>query len=49
MPFVAGMSSDVLHPTAWLRLVLPAGLAMNLGLVVHHVLAGLFTYCFPRR
>jgi hypothetical protein len=49
MPFVAGMSGDVLYPTAWLRLILPTHVAMNLGFVIHYVLAGLFTYWFLRR
>jgi hypothetical protein len=49
MPFVAGMHGDVLYPTAWLRLVLPTHIAMNLGFVVHYVLAGLFTHWFLRR
>jgi hypothetical protein len=49
MPFVAGMHGDVLYPTAWLRLVLPTHIAMNLGFVVHYVLAGLFLYAFLRR
>ena len=49
MPFVAGMSGDLLYPTAWLRLVLPTHVAMNLGFVIHYVLAGLFTYWFLRR
>jgi len=49
MPFVAGMSGDVLYPTAWLRLALPTHIAMNLGFVIHYVLAGLFTYWFLRQ
>ena len=49
MPFVAGMHGDVLYPTAWLRLVMPTHVAMNLGFVVHYVLAGLFTYWFLRQ
>jgi hypothetical protein len=49
MPFVAGMHGDVLYPTAWLRLVMPTHIAMNLGFVVHYVLAGLFTYWFLRK
>src|SRR5688572_13822502 len=49
MPFVAGMHGDVLYPTAWLRLLLPTHVAMNLGFVVHYVLAALFTYWFLRR
>jgi hypothetical protein len=49
MPFVAGMSGDVLYPTAWLRLVMPTHVAMNLGFAIHYILAGLFTYWFLRR
>src|SRR5688500_3993434 len=49
MPFVAGMHGDVLYPSAWLRLVLPTHVAMNLGFVVHYVLAALFMYAFLRR
>jgi hypothetical protein len=49
MPFVAGMHGDVLYPTAWLRLAMPTHIAMNLGFVVHYVLAGLFTYWFLRK
>ena len=49
MPFVAGMHGDVLYPTAWLRLVFPTHVAMNLGFVVHYVLAALFMYGFLRR
>jgi hypothetical protein len=48
MPFVAGMHGDIFYPTAWLRLVLPIDVAMNLGFVVHYVLAGLFTYLLLR-
>ena len=49
MPFVGGMHGDVLYPTAWLRLVLPTHVAMNLGFAIHYVLAGLFMYFFLRR
>jgi hypothetical protein len=49
MPFVGGMHGDVLYPTAWLRLVLPTHVAMNLGFALHYVLAGLFVYLFLRR
>ena len=48
MPFVAGMHGDVLYPTAWLRLLLPTHVAMNLGFVLHYVLAALFMYWFLR-
>ncbi|NQU76726.1 MAG: YfhO family protein, partial [Planctomycetes bacterium] len=49
LPYVAGMHGDIFYPTAWLRLVLPTALAMNLGFVVHYVLAGFFTYLFLRK
>ena len=49
MPHVAGMHGDLFYPTAWLRLVLPTDVAMNLGFVIHYVLAGLLTYLFLRR
>lgn len=49
MPFVAGMHGDVLYPTALLRLLLPVHVAMNLGFVIHYVLAGVFTYWLLRR
>lgn len=48
MPFVAGMHGDLFYPTAWLRLLLPTHVAMNLGFAVHYVLAGVFTYWFLR-
>jgi hypothetical protein len=48
MPFLAGMSGDVLYPTAWLRLVLPTHVAMNLGFAIHYVLAAVFIYWFLR-
>jgi hypothetical protein len=48
MPFVAAMHGDIFYPTAWLRLVLPTTLAMNLGFAVHYVLAGLFVYLLLR-
>jgi len=49
LPFVGAMHGDIFYPTAWLRLVLPTGTAMNLGFIVHYVLAGLFTYLLLRR
>ncbi len=48
LPFVAGMHGDVFYPTAFLRLILPTHVAMNLGFVVHYVLLGMFTYWFLR-
>ncbi len=49
LPYVAAMHGDIFYPTAWLRLALPTAFAMNLGFVVHYVLAGLFAYLFLRR
>lgn len=49
MPFVAAMHGDIFYPTAWLRLVLPTWLAMDLGFVVHYVLAGFFLYLLLRQ
>jgi hypothetical protein len=49
LPFVAAMHGDIFYPTALLRLVLPTGVAMNLGFIVHYVLAGLFAYLLLRR
>lgn len=48
MPFVAGMHGDVLYPTAWLRLVMPTHIAVNVGFVVHYVLVAMFTYWLLR-
>lgn len=48
MPFVAAMHGDIFYPTAWLRLVLPTELAMNLGFAAHYVLAGVFLYLLLR-
>jgi Bacterial membrane protein YfhO len=48
LPFVGAMHGDIFYPTSWLRLVLPTGLAMGLGFVVHYVLAGLFLYLLLR-
>lgn len=48
MPFVAAMHGDIFYPTAWLRWFLPVDTAMNIGLALHLVLAGLFLYLFLR-
>lgn len=48
IPFVAAMHGDIFYPTSLLRLVLPTGLAMGLGFVIHYVLAGLFVYLLLR-
>ncbi len=39
---------DLFYPSAWLRLVLPTAVAMNVAFVVHYVLAGLFLYWLLR-
>jgi hypothetical protein len=48
MPFVGGMHGDIFYPTAWLRWILPTGLAMNLGFALHIVLAGVSMYALLR-
>src|SRR5579859_1359588 len=48
LPFVGAMHGDIFYVTAWLRLVLPIDVAMNLGFGIHLVLAGWFTYLFLR-
>jgi hypothetical protein len=48
LPFVGAMHGDIFYPTAWLRLVVPVDLALNLGFAIHLVLAGVFTYLFLR-
>ena len=48
LPFVGAMHGDIFYPTAWLRLILPIDIAMNLGFAVHYVLAGLFAFLFLR-
>lgn len=49
LPYVGAMHGDIFYPTAWLRLVLPTALAMDLGFVIHYVLAALFTYLLLRK
>lgn len=48
MPFIAAMHGDIFYPTAWLRWFLPIDTAMNLGWLIHFVLAGSFMYLFLR-
>jgi len=43
-----GVFGDLFYPTAWLRLVLPTALAMDLGFVLHYVLAGFALYLLLR-
>lgn len=49
IPFVAAMHGDIFYPTAWLRLIMPTEVAMNIGFAVHYVLAGFFMYLFLRK
>ncbi len=44
LPFVAAQHGDIFYPTSFLRLILPTVTVMNLGFVIHYILAGLFTY-----
>jgi len=48
LPFVAAQHGDIFYPTSFLRLVLPTVTVMNLGFVIHYILAGLFTYWLLR-
>ncbi|UCG87434.1 MAG: hypothetical protein JSW71_02500 [Gemmatimonadota bacterium] len=49
LPYIAAMHGDIFYPTAWLRLLLPTAFAMDLGFVLHYVLAGFFAFLFLRR
>src|SRR5256885_2495056 len=49
LPFVAAGHGDIFYPTSFLRLVLPVDTVINLGFVLHYILAGLFTYWLLRR
>ena len=47
VPTVAGFG-DLFYPTAWLRLVLPTTISVDLAFVGHYLLAGLFLYLLLR-
>ncbi len=47
VPVFAGFG-DLFYPTSLLRLVLPTITAMNVGFVLHYLLAGFFTYLLLR-
>src|SRR3989441_9961563 len=49
MPYVGAGHGDIFYPTSFLRLVLPVATVINLGFVLHYILAGLFTYMLLRR
>ena len=44
---VAGFG-DLFYPSAWLRLVMPTTIAIDLAFVVHYILAGLFLFLLLR-
>ena len=48
LPYIAAQHGDVFYPTAWLRWILPVDTAMNLGFLVHLVLAGATMYALLR-
>ena len=48
LPYVGAMHGDIFYPTAWLRWVLPIDTAMNLGIALHIVMAGLSMYLLLR-
>jgi hypothetical protein len=48
LPYIAAMHGDIFYPTAWLRWIMPTDVAITLGMVLHFVLAGWFTYLFAR-
>src|SRR5438105_3199255 len=49
MPYVGAGHGDIFYPTSFLRLILPVDTVINLGFVLHYILAGLFTYWLLRR
>src|SRR5436190_8308505 len=49
LPFVAAGHGDIFYPTSFRRLVLPVETVVNLNVVLHYILAGLFTYWLLRR
>lgn len=48
LPYIGAMHGDIFYPTAWLRWIMPADLAITWGMVLHFVLAGWFMYRFCR-
>jgi len=48
-PFLGGFESAILYPLNWIYLFLPINLAINIGIVSHLLLAGLFTYAWVMR
>ena len=48
LPYIAAMHGDIFYPTAWLRWIMPVDVAITLGMAIHFVLTGWFTYRFCR-
>jgi hypothetical protein len=48
-PFLGWAQAGVLYPPNWLDVILPLPLSINLGIVLHVFLAGLFTYLWGLR
>ena len=49
LPFVAALHGDTFYPTSWLRLLWTMPTVMDLGFVIHYVVAALFVYLLLRR
>jgi hypothetical protein len=49
LPFVGAGHGDIFYPTSFLRLILPVATVMNLGFVLHYLVAGVATYALLRR
>ncbi len=47
-PFLAGFQPGLLYPPNWLHIVFTPARAINLGIVLHVFLAGLWTFCWTR-
>jgi hypothetical protein len=43
-PFLGNFESGLLYPPNWFYLILPLGLAINVGIILHVFFAGFFTY-----
>lgn len=48
LPFIAGQHGDIFYPTFILRELMRADSAWNVGIALHLILAGLFTFRFLR-
>jgi len=48
-PFFGGFEAALLYPPNWLYLVLPLVAAINVGIILHIFMAGLFTYFWAYR